>query len=80
MIKNAGNLAYDGGDRTDLVDVVNIAQLLSQVGEPGPKWPRLDETPCLMKFGEAGLTMETSLALLQQAQADINEIRQVLSA
>jgi len=33
-----------------------------------------------MKFGEAGLTMETSLALLKQAQDDINEIKQVLSA
>jgi len=33
-----------------------------------------------MKFGEAGLTMETSLVLLKQAQDDINEIKQVLSA
>jgi len=80
VIKNAGNLAYDGGDKTGLVDVVNIAQLLSQIGEPGTKWPRLEEAPCLMKFGEAGLTMETSLALLKQAQDDINEIKQVLSA
>ena len=63
-----------------LVDVVNIAQLLSQIGEPRTKWPRLEEAPCLMKFGEDGLTMETSLSLLKQAQADINEIKQVLSA
>jgi len=80
VIKNARNLAYDGGDKTDLVDVVNIAQLLSQIGDPGTKWPRLEETPCLMKFGEDGLTMETSLSLLKQAQEDINEIKQVLSA
>ena len=52
--------------------MVNIAQLLSQTGEPGSKWPRLEETPCLMKYGEAGLTMETSLTLLQQARDDIN--------
>ncbi|MCP4391834.1 MAG: HDOD domain-containing protein [Gammaproteobacteria bacterium] len=80
VIKNARNLTYDGGDKTDLVDVVNIARLLSHIGEPGMTWPRLEETPCLMKFGEAGLTMETSLALLKQAQDDINEIKRVLSA
>jgi len=80
VIKNAGNLSYDGGDKTDLVDVVNIAELLSRIGDPGIKWPRLEETPCLIKFGEAGLTMETSLALLKQAQSDINEIKRVLSA
>ncbi len=80
VIKNARNLGYDSGDRTDLVDVVNIARLLSHIGQPGISWPRLEETPCLMKFGEAGLTMETSLALLKQAQDDINEIKRVLSA
>lgn len=80
VIKNAGNLAYDGGENIDLVDVVNIARLLSRIGEPGVVWPRLEETPCLTKFGDDGLTMKTSLALLKQAQDDINEIKQVLSA
>lgn len=80
VIKNASNLAYDGGDKTDLVDVVNIARLLSSIGQAGVVWPRLEETPCLMKFGEAGLTMETSLTLLKQAQDDISEIKRVLSA
>lgn len=80
VITNAGNLAYDGGAKIDLVDVVNIAQLLSQIGEPNIKWPRMEDAPCLMKFGESGLTMDISLSLLQQARDDINEVRLVLSA
>lgn len=80
VIKNAGNLAYDGGAVTDLVDIVNIAQLLSRIGDRNIEWPRLEDTPCLMKFGETGLTLETSLSLLKQAREDINEIRQMLAA
>lgn len=79
VIKNAGNLGYDGGDKTDLVDVVNIAHLLSQLGNSAIRWPRLEDSPCLQKFGENGLTMETSLLLLKQAHEDINEIKQVLA-
>jgi len=33
-----------------LPDVVNIAELLSRIGDPGIKSPRLEQTPCLMKF------------------------------
>ena len=80
VIRNADNLAYDGGAETDLVDVVNIAQLLSRVRDRDSKWPRLEDCPCLRKFGESGLTLETSLSLLQQAREDINEVRQALSA
>jgi len=78
VIKNSGNLAYDSEDQIDLVDVVNIAKLLSQIGTHKIQWPRLEDSPCLRKFSEDGLTMETSIELLKEARADIGEIKKIL--
>ena len=79
VIRNAKNLSYDGGDKTDLVDVVIIAKLLSQISDRETKWPRMEETPCLRKFGTEGLTIETSFSLLKQAREDIHQVRRALA-
>ena len=79
VIKNYANLAYDGGDEIDLVDVVNIAKLLSQIGSHDIKWPRLEDSPCLRKFSAEGLTLKASLSLLKEAQEDINEVRAIFA-
>ena len=78
VIKNSGNLSYDSGEGIDLVDVVNIARLLSQIGSRKIQWPRLEDSPCLRKFCQDGLTMETSMELLREARADIGEIKKIL--
>ena len=79
VIKNGGNLAYDGGAEIDLVDVVNIARLLSQIGSGKINWPRLEDSPCLQKFSDDGLTLPASMRLLKEAQEDINELKSILA-
>lgn len=78
VIRNSGNFAYPGGESIDLVDVTNIARLLSQIGNKQMQWPRLDQAPCLRRFGEEGLTYENALALIKQAREDIHAISRVL--
>ncbi len=78
VIRNGGNLSYDGGQTIDIVDIVNIAGLLAQIGQPQFKWPNIECAPCLSKFGENGLSAEASILLLKEAREDINEIKRVL--
>ncbi len=80
VIKNSNNLFYDGGEGIDLVDVVNIAGLLSQIGSHKIQWPRLEDSPCLRKFCDGGLTLAISMELLKEAQADISEIKKILGS
>ncbi len=78
VIQNAGNYAYAGSDKLDMVDIANIARLLSQIGSKKINWPNIDEAPCLRRFSEEGLSYEHSLELLKEAREDIQEIRQVI--
>lgn len=78
VIRNSGNYAYPGGESIDLVDVTNIARLLSQIGNKQMHWPRLDQAPCLRRFGHEGLSYEQALALIKEAREDIQAISQVL--
>lgn len=79
VIKNLDNFSYDSGDGIDLVDVVNIARLLSQIGSQKINWPHMEDAPCLRKFNEEGLTLASSIILLKEAQSDINEIKAILA-
>ena len=79
VIKNRGNLAYSSGDEIDLVDVVNIARLLSQIGSHNIHWPKIEETPCLQKYNSEGLTLKDSLLLLKEARDDINRVKKFLT-
>lgn len=79
VIKNCGNLAYQGHEDIDLVDVVNIARLLSQIGTAHVKWPKIEEAPCLQKFSEEGLNLKDSLLLLKEAKDEINKIQKFLA-
>ena len=79
VIKNRGNLAYDSGDKIDLVDVANLARLLSQIGSHNIHWPNIEDAPCLQKYSSEGLTLKDSLLLLKEAREDINRVKKFLS-
>lgn len=79
VIKYAENYAYDGGATIDLVDVVNIAKLFSQIGSKNIQWPRIEDAPCLKKFCKDGLTLAYSMELLKEAQNDIKETKKILN-
>ncbi len=78
VIRNAGNYSYVGRPPIDLVDVVNIARLLSQVGNDEFKWPPQDQTPCLSRFHEIGLGIENAVKIIHEAREDIKAISRVL--
>jgi len=78
VIRNAGNYAYVGREPLDLVDVANVARLLSKIGNEQVEWPRLDQAPCLIRLSEVGLTIDNALALIKEAKEDIRTISRVL--
>jgi len=78
VIRNSGNYAYVGRIPIDLVDVANVARLLSKIGNEQVEWPRLDQAPCLIRLSEVGLTIDNALALIKEAKEDIRTISRVL--
>ena len=78
VIRNAANYAYVGRLPIDLVDVANVARLLSQIGSDTVEWPRQDQAPCLSRLVDVGLTIDDALALIKEAKEDIRAVGRVL--
>ena len=78
VIRYSGNYAHVGRTPIDLVDVANMARLLSQIGYHEVQWPRLDEAPCLARLSDLGLTIDDAMALINEAKEDIRAISRVL--
>jgi HD-like signal output (HDOD) protein len=64
----------------DYVDVVLLAQLHTYVGTPHMhEVPRIDELPAFRKLGMGKLTPRRSLAVLEEADHEIRELRHLLA-
>jgi HD-like signal output (HDOD) protein len=74
------NWFRDHDGPADYPDTLVIGHLhgLIKAGRYGDL-PRLDEIPAFQKLGEGGLTARASLAVLDDAQAELKELRALLS-
>jgi len=81
VIREAENWRRVGCAIPQNVDVVILAQLHALVGNSrGTGLPRLDTVPAFSKLARGELTPRHSLTLLEEAEADIREVRALLGA
>lgn len=63
----------------DYIDVVQLAQLHAYIGTPRmSRLPRIDQIPAFEKLMLGELTPRKSLAILDEAEQDISEVRHLL--
>jgi HD-like signal output (HDOD) protein len=80
VIRDAGNWERIGTAIPETVDIVNLAMLHDAIGKnPRVVLPSIDGIPAYDKLANDQLTPRRSLQLLEQADADISELRQLLS-
>ena len=64
----------------DYCDAALLAQLHSNIGnDPSETLPRIDQIPAYKKLDLGQLSPRRSIQVLDQAQKEINELRQLLS-
>ena len=81
VIREAENWQRAGYCIPQNVDVVILAQLHALVGNSRQTGlPRLDTVPAFSKMARGELTPRHSLSLLEEAEADIREVRALLGA
>ncbi len=69
----------DPGPAADLSDIVLVARLHGAVGTPEMhEAPKITEIPAFEKLPLGDIGPDESLALLREADAEVNEILQVL--
>ena len=74
VVKHATNLFYDGGEKTNYIDFVNIAQIHAYIGTPQQKnLPVIDEIPAFSKLALGQLTPELSIKILSKSQEEIDQ-------
>lgn len=65
----------------DYVDVVILAQLHAFIGTPRmAELPRIDQVPVFRKLTSGELTPKGALAMIEEAQREIGELRRLLAA
>lgn len=70
---------YKGGNQTSYTDLVIIAQMHSYIGTSKmAEIPRIDRVPAFHKLGLGGLGPGMSLHVMDEAQEEINTMRQAL--
>lgn len=80
VIKDAENWHRIGCAIPQNADVVILAKLHALVGTPRQeKLPRIDTVPAFAKMARGGLTPRHSLGVLEEAEADVREIRALLA-
>lgn len=80
VVKNSSNWQRIGYAIPDNVDVVLLARLHALIGTPAQSHiPRIDEVPAFMKLAKGELTPHHSLAVLEAAEADVREVRGLIS-
>jgi HD-like signal output (HDOD) protein len=80
VIKNAENWFRESGEPASYSDIVMIAQYHSFIGKTyAKKMPKLNELPAYQKLLSGQMNAEVSFNILEQAQEDIDQIRQMLS-
>jgi len=81
VVRNAENWSRVGTMVPQNVDVIIIAQLHALIGRPRrEELPRMDQVPAFDKLVGGGLSPRRSLNLLDEAEADIREVRSLLGA
>jgi HD-like signal output (HDOD) protein len=81
VVKNSSNWQRIGYAIPDNVDVVLLARLHALIGTPTQSHlPRIDEIPAFAKLAKGELTPHHSLAVLEAAEADVREVRGLISA
>ncbi len=80
VVKNSSNWQRIGYAIPDNVDVVLLARLHALIGTPAQSHlPRIDEVPAFAKLAKGELTPHHSLAVLEAAEADVREVRGLIS-
>lgn len=81
VVINAENWYRTGTAIPDNSDVVILAQLHARIGSRDQaRLPRVDTIPAFSKLAHGELTPHHSLAILEQAEADVREVRALISA
>jgi HD-like signal output (HDOD) protein len=79
-VKNAENWFRTGSAIPEYPDVVILAQLHAYIGHARDKHlPRVDMIPAFAKLAHGELSPHKSLAILEEAEADVAEIRALIS-
>jgi HD-like signal output (HDOD) protein len=80
VIRDAGHWQRIGTAIPETVDIVNLAMLHDAIGKsPRAVLPSIDRVPAYDKLANDQLTPRRSLQLLDQADAQIRELRRLLS-
>ena len=70
-----------GGHKPELADLVLVARLHGQIAAgQAEDVPRLDEVPAFSKFPFGGLLPDSSLEVLEERAADVNDVMRALGA
>jgi len=81
VINNAENWFRSGSAIPENPDVVILAQLHALIGSSRQaRLPRIDTVPAFFKLAHGELTPHHSLAILEEAEADVREVRALISA
>jgi HD-like signal output (HDOD) protein len=79
VIKDAQNWQRVGSAIPEYPDVVVLAQLHAMIGTPEqPRLPRIDTIPAFFKLARGELTPRHSLSVLEEAEADVREVRTLI--
>lgn len=79
LIGETGNWQRVGSAIPEIVDVVNVAILHARIGQPDQATlPRIDQVPAYLKLARNRLTPQRSLAILEEAAGDVEELRSLL--
>ncbi|MGD8957944.1 MAG: HDOD domain-containing protein [Chromatiaceae bacterium] len=80
VVKNAENWFRIGSAIPENSDVVILAQLHALIGSPRqPELPHIDSVPAYAKLANGQLSPHQSLSILEEAEADVREIRGLIS-
>lgn len=81
VVKDAENWHRLGTAIPHTADVVVLAQLHALIGTPRQaEVPRIDEVPAFAKLARGQLTPHHSLSVLEEAEADVRDIRTMIGA
>jgi len=81
VVNNAENWFRMGSAIPENPDVVILAQLHALIGtRDQSRLPRVDTIPAFFKLAQGELTPHQSLKVLEEAEADVREVRALISA
>ncbi len=80
VVRDAENWTRIGSAVPEDPDVVILAQMHALIGSPGQaRLPRIDTIPAFSKLAQGELSPRHSLIMLEEAEADVREIRALIS-